>query len=135
MNGAAVTRRDRRAAAAIGRHARLELVFGYRRGRTVLTRAYAEPPFKIGRPVDAGGAAALILVCAAPGVFPGDELRQTVRVEVQRIDGRELPARHAPERGQLELAHRLDGPLAAGRQPGGLGQRGASQSTPPSGAR
>jgi urease accessory protein len=81
VNGAAVTRRDRRAAAAIGRHARLELVFGYRRGRTVLTRAYAEPPFKIGRPVDAGGAAALILVCAAPGVFPGDELRQTVRVE------------------------------------------------------
>jgi urease accessory protein len=81
MNGAAVARRDRRAAAAIGRHARLELVFGYRRGRTVLTRAYAEPPFKIGRPVDAGGAASLILVCAAPGVFPGDELRQTVRVE------------------------------------------------------
>ena len=80
MSGAAVGP-DRRAAAAIGRHARLELVFGYRHGRTVLTRAYAEPPFKIGRPVDAGGAAALILVCAAPGVFPGDELRQTVRVE------------------------------------------------------
>ena len=81
VNGAAVTHRDRRAAAAIGRHARLELVLGYRRGRTVLTRAYAEPPFKIGRPVDIGGAASLILVCAAPGVFPGDELRQTVRVE------------------------------------------------------
>ena len=80
MSGAAVGP-DRRAAAAIGRHARLELVFGYRRGGTVLTRAYAEPPFKIGRPVDAGGAASLIVVCAAPGVFPGDELRQTVRVE------------------------------------------------------
>jgi urease accessory protein UreH len=73
--------RDRRAAAAIGRHARLDLVFGYRRGRTVLTRAYAEPPFKIGRPVEAGGAASLIIVCAAPGVFPGDELRQAIRVQ------------------------------------------------------
>ena len=72
---------DHRPAAAIGRHARLDLVFGYRRGRTVLTRAYAEPPFKIGRPVEAGGAASLIVVCAAPGVFPGDELCQSVRVE------------------------------------------------------
>jgi len=81
VTGAAAPGRDRRAAAAIGRHARLELVFGYRHGRTVLTRAYAEPPFKVGRPVDVGSTASLILVCAAPGVFPGDELRQTVRVE------------------------------------------------------
>ena len=81
MSGAASARRDRRAAAAIGRHARLELVFGCRRGRTVLTHSYAEPPFKIGRPVDTGGAASFIVVCAAPGVFPGDALRQTVRVE------------------------------------------------------
>ena len=44
MSGAAVGR-DRRVAAAIGRHAQLDLVFSYRRGRTELTRAYAEPPF------------------------------------------------------------------------------------------
>jgi urease accessory protein UreH len=95
---------DRRAAAAIGRHARLDLVFGYRRGRTVLTRAYAEPPFKIGRPVEAGSAASMILVCAAPGVFPGDDLRQDVRVEA---------GAHVALRSQSALqAHPGTGPAA-----------------------
>lgn len=72
---------DRRAPAVIGRHARLELDFGCRKGRTVLTHAYAEPPFRLGRCFDAGGAAYLIVACSGPGVFGGDSLRQRVRVE------------------------------------------------------
>ena len=72
---------DRRAATTIGRHARLELTFSLRGGRTVLSHAYAEPPFRLGRVFDVDGAAYLIIVCAAPGVFAGDRLRQTVRVE------------------------------------------------------
>lgn len=74
-------RRDGRSAAVIGRHARLELAFGCRRGRTVLTHAYAEPPFRIGRCFDAGGAAYLIVACTGPGVFAGDSLCQRVTVE------------------------------------------------------
>ena len=72
---------DRRTAATIGRRARLDLVFGYRRGRTVLTHAYAEPPFRIGRSLDAGPYAYVILACTGPGVFPGDSLHTHVRVE------------------------------------------------------
>ena len=40
---------DRRGRPTVGRHARLELVFSMRRGRTVLAHAYAEPPFRVGR--------------------------------------------------------------------------------------
>jgi urease accessory protein UreH len=47
----------------------------------VLTRAYAEPPFRIGRCFDNGRTTSMIIVCAAPGVFPGDDLRQSVHVE------------------------------------------------------
>jgi urease accessory protein UreH len=71
---------DRRAAAAVGRHARLELVFEARRGRTVLAHAYAEPPFRIARVFDLDGAAYAILVCAGPGVFGGDALEQSIHV-------------------------------------------------------
>ena len=71
---------DRRSAAAVGRHARLELVFDERNGRTVVTHAYAEPPLRIGRTFDVDGAAYLILVCSAPGVFAGDILHQRVTV-------------------------------------------------------
>ena len=41
--------RDERSLSVVGRHARLELAFGYRNGRTVLAEAYAEPPFRVGR--------------------------------------------------------------------------------------
>jgi urease accessory protein UreH len=75
-----VQARDRRGASAIGRAARLELSFELRGGRTILAHSYAEPPFRIGRTFDLDGAAYLILVCAGPGVFGGDTLRQTVRV-------------------------------------------------------
>ena len=77
---AAVPSPDVRPAAAIGREARLELLFESRRGRTVLAHAYAEPPFRVGRVYHTGDAAQLILGCTGPGVFAGDTLRQDVRV-------------------------------------------------------
>jgi urease accessory protein len=73
--------RDSRPASAIGRRARLELVFAYRRGRTVLTDAYAEPPFRVGRSLEAGPYAYVILAWCGPGVFGGDALEQRIRVE------------------------------------------------------
>src|SRR4051812_38646338 len=71
---------DVRAPCAIGRTARLELVFELRRGRTVLAHAYAEPPFRIGRAFQIDDAAYVIVGCTGPGVFAGDALRQSVRV-------------------------------------------------------
>lgn len=73
--------RDCRRAADIGRCARLELVFARWRGRTHLAHAYAEPPYRVGRVLDAGPMASLIVVCSGPGVFAGDRLEQRVRVE------------------------------------------------------
>lgn len=72
---------DYRPASVVGRHARLELAFRCRHGRTVLAHAYAEPPFRIGRSFDMDGALYLMIVCASPGVFAGDDLRQLVTVE------------------------------------------------------
>jgi urease accessory protein UreH len=72
---------DSRLTVRVGRQARLELVFANRRGRTVLADAYAEPPLRVGRLFDAGSFAQLILVCGGPGVFAGDALKQSVRVE------------------------------------------------------
>jgi urease accessory protein UreH len=72
---------DRRDARAIGRRARLDLVFRYQRGRTVIAHAYAEPPFRIGQSFQIGSAAYMIIVCSGPGVFAGDDLQQSVRVE------------------------------------------------------
>jgi urease accessory protein len=72
---------DSRSPSDIGRVARLELVFACRRGRTVLAHAYAEPPFRVGRLLDAGPVAQLILICSGPGIFTGDRLEQRVRVE------------------------------------------------------
>ena len=54
------------AAADVGRHARLELAFECRGGRTVLAHAYAEPPLRIGRTFDVDGAAYVILVAPGP---------------------------------------------------------------------
>jgi urease accessory protein len=72
---------DHRAAADVGRSARLELVFSWRRGQTVLSHSYAEPPFRTGRPVVSGGNARMILAWSAPGVFGGDCLEQRIRIE------------------------------------------------------
>ena len=72
---------DHREVGVVGRTARLELVFSLRRGRTVLTHAYAEPPFRCGRVFPDGASARMILAWSAPGVFGGDCLEQHVRVE------------------------------------------------------
>jgi urease accessory protein len=71
---------DTRPASEVGRRARLDLVFEYRRGRTILAEAYAEPPFRVGRALDAGPYAYVILACTGPGVFGGDELEQRIHV-------------------------------------------------------
>src|SRR5436190_14197225 len=71
---------DSRRSSEIGRRARLELVFEARGGRTAIARAYAEPPFRIGRSFDVDGAAYVILVCSGPGVFAGDALDLSIRV-------------------------------------------------------
>jgi urease accessory protein len=72
---------DRRPAADVGRRARLELTFAVRRGRTVLDDAYAEPPFRVGRWFSDGDQLHMIMASSAPGVFSGDCLQQTIRVE------------------------------------------------------
>jgi urease accessory protein len=72
---------DARPPSAIGRNGRLELVFEQRRGRTILAHAYAEPPFRVGRAFQLDDAAYLIVGCTGPGIFAGDALRQSIRVE------------------------------------------------------
>jgi len=71
---------DSRLAAAIGRKARLELVFEARHGRTILAHSYAEAPFRIGAAFDLGGAAYVIIACSGPGIFGGDMLQQSIHV-------------------------------------------------------
>jgi urease accessory protein UreH len=71
---------DSRAIQCIGRAARLELVFEKRGERTILAHAYAEPPYRLGRTFDLGGAAYVILVTSGPGVFAGDTLRQSIHI-------------------------------------------------------
>jgi urease accessory protein UreH len=73
--------RDRRRANAVGRDARLELVFAFRRGRTVLAHAYAEPPFRVGACFPEGTGIHLILASSAPGIFGGDVWQQSIRLE------------------------------------------------------
>jgi urease accessory protein len=65
----------------VGRHARLELVFARRGGRTVLKHAYAEPPFRAPRGFERDGGIHLILPWSAPGIFGGDRFTQDIRVE------------------------------------------------------
>src|SRR5262245_53122189 len=72
--------RDERLPSVVGRHARLDLTFLYRSGRTVLAEAYAEPPFRIGRWFAEGDGLHMILASSAPGAFGHDHLQQTVHV-------------------------------------------------------
>ena len=72
--------RDDRSPSVVGRHARLDLTFLYRNGRTVLAEAYAEPPFGVGRWFAEGDGLHMILASSAPGVFGHDHLQQIVRV-------------------------------------------------------
>jgi len=73
-------RRDVRSAPEVGRHARLDLAFVYRGGRTVLAEAYAEPPFRVARCFDEGQGLHMILASSAPGAFGHDHLWQTIRI-------------------------------------------------------
>jgi urease accessory protein len=73
-------RRDERRPSVVGRHARLELAFRYRNGRTVLAEAYAEPPFRVGRWFAEGEGLHMILASSAPGAFGHDRLQQIVRI-------------------------------------------------------
>jgi urease accessory protein len=72
--------RDERLPSVVGRHARLDLDFVYRNGRTVLAQSYAEPPFRVGRWFAEADGLHMILTSSAPGVFGHDHLQQTVRV-------------------------------------------------------
>jgi urease accessory protein len=47
----------------------------------MLVHAYAEPPFRVGRWFQRGADAHMILAWSAPGVFGGDSLHQTIRIE------------------------------------------------------
>jgi urease accessory protein len=104
--------RDRRAVADVGRSARLELVFSLRRGRTVLSHSYAEPPFRTGQPVASDGSARMILAWSAPGVFGGDGLEQRIRVErgssVSLASQSALQAHPAPEGERATLQTTID---------------------------
>jgi urease accessory protein len=71
---------DGRSSAVVGQHARLDLAFLYRNGRTVLAEAYAEPPFRVGRSFAEGDGVHMILTSSAPGAFGHDHLRQVIRV-------------------------------------------------------
>jgi len=73
--------RDHRAAADVGRRARLELVFACRNGRTILAHAYAEPPFRVGRWFAEGDGLHMVMVASAPGIFSGDSFEQVIRIE------------------------------------------------------
>ena len=77
--------RDARQPAEVGRSARLELVFAVRNGRTVLASSYAEPPLRVGRCFEDGPGLRLIVASSAPGIFGGDVIRQTVRLEAGAI--------------------------------------------------
>lgn len=103
---------DARGARDVGRCARLELVFGVRRGRTVLVHEYAEPPFRIGRCLEAGDGLLLIIASSAPGVFGGDRLEQSVRVEsgarAQLVSQSALQVHPASSGEPAHLASRYD---------------------------
>ena len=73
--------RDHRPATTVGRHARLELRFAFRKGRTVLAEAYAEPPLRVGRCFREGEGLHVILASSAPGAFGGDCFEQSILVE------------------------------------------------------
>jgi urease accessory protein UreH len=103
---------DSRPAAAVGRDARLELVFERRGGRTVVVHAYAEPPFRVGRPFDLEGTAHLIIVCAGPGIFAGDSFRQAITVgpgaRVVLTSQSALQIHASPAERPATISHQID---------------------------
>jgi urease accessory protein len=55
-------------------------VFEQRRGRTILSHSFAEPPLRVGRCLDEGDGVHLILATAAPGIFGGDRFDHLIHV-------------------------------------------------------
>ena len=76
---------DVRTTHEVGRKARLELVFGCRNGKTVLTHGYAEPPLRVGHCLDVPGGLHLIMASSSPGIFGGDGFESTIRVEAGAV--------------------------------------------------
>jgi urease accessory protein len=71
------------AIAEVGRQGRFDIAFAPRHGRTIIRHSYCEVPFKITRLLDtgAGDVAHLILMQCSAGLFPGDDLECTIRVD------------------------------------------------------
>src|SRR5215813_6989614 len=70
------------ALAEVGRHGRMSLTFAAQNGQTVLQQAYCEIPFKITRVLNSRQPwAHLILMQCSAGLFGGDELDCSIRVE------------------------------------------------------
>jgi len=69
--------------AAVGRQGRMDLAFAFRDGRNVIRHSYCEVPFKITRlfDEDAQGFAHLILMQSTAGLFGGDEIECSIRVD------------------------------------------------------
>lgn len=68
--------------ADVGRHGRMELTFALQDGRTILQNAYCEVPFKVTRLLNQHAPIAnLILMHSTAGLFGGDELECSIRVE------------------------------------------------------
>jgi urease accessory protein len=68
--------------AEVGRRGSMDLVFARQDATTVLRRSYCEIPFKITRVLNSRGPAAhLILMHCTAGLFGGDELECSIRVE------------------------------------------------------
>ena len=80
LPGAVGAHQDQRPPSAIGRRARLNLTFAYRKGRTILVDGYAEPPFRLTRGFPEGRGVHMVLASSAPGVFGGDVLEQSIRI-------------------------------------------------------
>ena len=62
---------DVRTTHEVGRKARLELVFGCRNGKTVLTHGYAEPPLRIGQCLEGQRGLHLIMAVQCAWDFRG----------------------------------------------------------------
>ena len=67
----------------VGRCGRLDLVFAAHGGQTILRDSYCEVPFKVTRPLSTatGGVAHVMLMHCTAGLFGGDRVEMTVRVE------------------------------------------------------
>jgi len=68
--------------AEVGRQGRMDLRLIQQNGRTVIDHAYCEIPFKITRDLNSGGSIAhLMMMHCTAGLFGGDNLECSIRVE------------------------------------------------------